>query len=506
MASNPQQALPWAQTLAGLFGGLVNARQQAAANPRQGFSWLPVLSGGFTGLASGLQGAAQRAEVLRQEGRNSQDALATYAALTGLTPEEVQSQRFGGIAPKEYRADVGDRLRSGQGQEFVAGQLELNDPAGWRTVDSALANTLLPAVQTQASNRAALAALPRARAAGYIDSGGPGTPNEVPIPLAPTITQLAPALAQRIGLTGLENVPAPALTEPGFNRQLSRAAMAKTNPVRKDQGGVGQPSQMQPLVGTGGLPPVAPGATRVYQNPNEPQMDTSEQPMTLNAAASRVQPMTLYEAATSSPDIKALQAMYNAASTAANNYNTQTTQRYNTAQQIQSQNERAVLDFNNPTTAWILAYGTPEQKAELMQYAETGARSARALYGLDKPATRSEITADATAIQNAANPQQAQALIDLAKEKGTLTQEQGEQLYNSTRRGQRNPIGGESQQESAPNLGVPTLENLYPGIGQFLPTGGGIPAYSPGVPRASQGAVNRVIRENSGVRFPQSRR
>lgn len=494
MATNPQQALPWAQTLAGLFGGLVNARQQAMANPRQGFSWLPVLSGGFTGLASGLQGAAQRAEVLRQETRDSKDALATYGALTGLTPDEVLSQRFGGMAPKAYRADVGDMLRSGEGQAFIAENLNLSDPGGWRTVGSALANTLLPAVQGQASNRAAIAGLPRFRAAGANDAGAMGTPNEVPIPLAPSLSQVAPTLAGRVGIAG------GALPE-----TRSFSSRSKLNPIRTDQGGVGQAYQMQPLLGTGALPSTIPGvlspqaATQVYPTPPDGEPAATGASPVLNAGTSAVQPMTLYEAAASSPDVKDLLAMYTATANATNARNSQVTQRYNTAQQVRSANERAALDFNKPSTAWIMAYGTPEQKQALQDYAEAGARSARAMYGLDKPATRSERDSAVKDIQASTNPAEADVKIRRAVQEGRLeSYAQGAELYNTSVFGQHNPLpSGGPAPSAAPTNSGPSLDSLYPGfsgLGTFLPV------YNGRVPSANEGSVRSTMRHNSGAK------
>lgn len=507
MASNPQQALPWAQTLAGLFGGLVNARQQAGANPRQGFSWMPVLAGGFNGLASGLQGAAQRAEVLRQEARSTNDALGYISAMTGRTPETVK-ELFGGYLPKEYRNEAATAIREGLGQATVAADLGLANPSAWQAVGSGLANALLPKVQEQAANRAALGGLPRFRAAGANDAGAMGTPNEVPIPLAPTMAQVSPTLAGRAGIVG------GALPE-----TRSFSSRSKVNPIRTDQGGVGQAYQMQPLFGPGGLPTAVPGVVQPQATPNMPQggtrvysatpegdsatpeggpVTTGSTPV-LSAGTSAVQPMTLYEAAASSPDVKDLMSMYTAAANATNARNAQVTQRYGTAQQVRSANERAALDFNKPTTAWIMAYGTPEQKQALQDYAEAGARSAQAMYGLDKPATRSERDSAVKDIQASMNPAEADAKIKRAVREGRLdSYAQGAELYNTSIFGQHNPLpsGGPTPNATPNNLG-PSLDNLYPG---FSGLGSFLPAYSGRVPSANEGSVRSTMRHNSGTK------
>jgi hypothetical protein len=209
------------------------------------------------------------------------------------------------------------------------------------------------------------------------------------------------------------------------------------------------------------------------------------------------QPMTLADAARSGSNIKALQAMYQDSSNAANSYNTNVTQRFNTAQQVSGQNQRAALDFNTPTPAWIAAYGSPEQKASLQQYAEAGARSRQAMYGLDKPATRGEIGADTTAIRQARNPEEAQALIDLAEEKGTLTQEQGKQLYNTSFMGQRHPIVDPAAAQSPQT----SPQQIYPGINQFLPGPMESIYGRPQVPRAGASTVRKIIKDASGHRL-----
>lgn len=470
MATNPQQsALPWAQTLAGLFGGVVNARQQAIQNPRAGFSYLPILSGAANGLATGLASSAARQEQLRQEGRTSNDALAWLAASTGLTPEEI-TQKMGGLTPKAYNADAAKQFSGGLGQQFIAGQMGLNDPGGWQSVDSGLAGNLLPKVYESTADNQALGQLPQLRGAGYNDAGGPRTPNAVPFYTAPTVDSVMPGIRASIQ-GGTEAVP-------GIKTGYTSSSADPNNPILST---VGTPNQLLPLVGQGGGLPTLPTAPQV---PGEPQLDAGQQ---LNAAASMQQPMTLADAARSGSNIKALQAMYQDSANAANSYNTNVTQRFNTAQQVSGQNQRAALDFNTPTPAWIAAYGTPEQKASLQQYAEAGARSRMALYGTDKPATRGEIKTAADDVANSLSPEAAQTKIDRYVGEGTITPQQGIEAYNTGIFGQNHPIV-----TGAPQAGP---QQVYPGINQFLPGPMESIYGAPRIPKASQGAVRKVIRD-----------
>lgn len=499
MASNPQSALPWVQTLAGLFSGLVSAKQQERANPRVGFSMLPVLSGGLSGLATGLAGSAQRAELLRQETRGANDALGAYAAMSGRPVSEIQ-QLFGGLTPKEYRGDVGTAIRQGTGNQIVGRQLNIANPQGLYGADTGMLTALFGEAQKQLADTATANALPTAQAAGLNDAGGNQTGNQILFPQVPSLSSMLGP--QHKALIAAMEGNGDKKTIPG----LKFAAW---------------PSLSAPV--SNGVP--ANGeAQRVY----------SSTPGALSAGVSRVTPgvpvsedtgvdlgfpKSLAQIAMQAKDPRLLIAQYGASAGAANDRNSQLTSALNTAQTIKGANERAILDYETPTIAGIIANGTPQQKADLNAYAEAGYRRQQSLLGTDKPATRGEIAGSVKQIQNQPTKEGRLAAARLAIQTNTMSAEQALDAANSSVFGGSDPItlqdlkgAGATPAQVAPPAAQPAppgpTMNMSPGNGpsvaprayslsDFLP-----PSLNPTginfVPTASKGTVAKRARENNG--------
>lgn len=514
MVSNPQSALPWVQTLAGLFGGLVSAKAQERANPRQGFSMLPIFSGGLNGLATGLSGQATRAELLRQEQRASQGALGDYAAMSGLPISDVQA-KFGGVAPTEYRSDVGTAIREREGNTALGRQFNIANPGGLGAVDQGILGGLFGELQKQMSDRATTDALPTAQGGGLYDAGGNRTSNAMGFPVAPSLSSLL--MPQHRALLN-------ALNGPQSDKPMSIPGIRFMQP--------GQPPAQSSTYanGTGGLAPITlpDGSTRVYSRQadgtitnvdtpaNAVQAGVSRSapgvPVTEDGGVDMGYPKTFAQYAMMAKQPTPIVNQYTASANAANMRNTRIADMYNTAQTVKGANERSILDYEKPTEAGIIANGTQAQKDELIRVKEAGYRRQQSLLGIEKPATRGEISASVKQIQN--NPTRAGriAAARLATQTGALAPEQAVEAANGSVFGTSDPITVEDlgSVQATPPASTPSgpgpTGTVAPGNGpsvaprayslnDFLPAIGAPPYY---VPMASKGAVGKRARENNG--------
>lgn len=502
MASSPQTALPWVQTLAGLFSGYLNAKQQERANPRAGFSRLPILAGGLSGLATGLAGAAQRAELLRQEQRGANDALGAYAAMSGRPVSEIQ-QLFGGLTPVEYRGDVGTAIRQGTGNQAVGRQLNIANPQGLYSADTGMLSSLFGEAQKQLADTATANALPMAQAAGLNDAGGNQTGNQIMFPVVPSLASMF----------GPQHRAVTAALEGGPGKRMPNLKFAPWPTMG------GSPSPGIPATG-------APedGATRVYSaSPTGLSAGVSVArpgvPVSEETYADLGYPKTLAQIAMGAKDPGKLISQYGASASAANDRNSQLTSTLNTAQTIRGANERAILDYDTPTIAGIIANGTPQQKADLKDYAEAGYRRQQSLMGTDKPATRTEIAGSVKQIQNQPTREGRLAAAKLAIQTNTLSPQSALDAANSSVFGASQPItmqdlrgAGAAPQQTAPpaaqHAPSGTAPNVAPGNGPSVapraPSLSDFLPYTPNmsgvnfIPRASTGSVRKRARENNG--------
>lgn len=271
MASNPQQSLPWVQTIAGLIGGLNAARQQQMQNPRFGYSVLPVVTGAAQGLLSGWQGMAQQQELLRQESMAQQGNIGAAQTYGIKNPEALRYTDRDLL--KQIITDAGGNLR--------------NIGTGYQ--------------------------LPQAQMAGLKDAGARGTGNE-PIEAKPeSVLSLYKPIAEL----------------------LAGKALGKT-------------STQTPLAGA--LAPLSQVLAPTQTQTNTPALQASAdmtqlaQPVTVPGIPALPE-MTLAEMALQGGDPKTLVEMYSAARGAANDLNSQDTQRLVQSMAQTGQNERAVLDY-----------------------------------------------------------------------------------------------------------------------------------------------------------------
>jgi len=408
--------LPIAQTLAGLFGGLVQARNMQMQNPRWGFSKLPILGGGLSGLAEGLAGLAARNEQLRQEQRGNQDALAQYALQSGQTVADIQ-RNAGGLPLKGYQSDVGGAIGAGVGNQAVASSLGIKNPNSFYGVDKTLANTIFGNAQKQLQDQGTTNALETAQAAGLNDAGGNQTGNSLMFPTAPSLASLVGPTMTALGngANGATNVPG--------GRWQSMPGGKLIQQLQAQQQGI---PQLQPTMG---------GVMQGQVNRAMPSISISDL-----GASPQAAPRSLADLALQSVDPKTLVSQYGQSADAAAARNNVTGSMYNTAQTQSGENQRAIAGYAKPTEASIIQNGEPGAFGRLMKFQEAGVKRAQSLFGLEKPATRGEINASMSLIDKQGDRSGVITAAQLAVRQGTLTPEEALSAANSSNGDTSNPI------------------------------------------------------------------
>jgi len=173
-----------------------------------------------------LNAQAGRQEMLRQEGRGTQDALAAIAAQSGLSIDEV-TQKFKDsagnyILPTAYHEQSGTAMGQGLANSSIAESLGLSNPGSYYGADAGVAKSVFGDAQAAYTNQATLPVVQGAITQGQGMANHPSFGGSIINAIgSPKLAQGTMDLSERPGISGGVSAVAPEQQTPGISlRQL----------------------------------------------------------------------------------------------------------------------------------------------------------------------------------------------------------------------------------------------------------------------------------------------